>query len=526
MNAAVAFFLEQARGVWRFRWTALLVAWILAIIGWGVILALPNSYMANAKVFVDTRTRINQVTQGIAVESNMASEAMVVRQALLGGPQLTKVAKLAIPGFVSAGPEKQAALLEDLHQRLQVEASGERNQPADLYSITYTDSDRQTARRVVKELLSLFLANSLGGSQAGAEEAQQFLVGQIAEYDKKLQASESRLADFKRQNAGLVPGATGDYFSRLHAETDELDKDKLTLTMAEQKRNELQRQLSSEQPMMGGTGIAGPHGGAADTGSAIREAQARLDDLLLRYTDQHPDVIAARRSLVDLKKRQQIEIDAVRRGDQAAIAASGLAANPVYQGMKMQLSQVDVDIAAARRQVADQEDKIAQLRKMINTAPEVEAEFSRLNRDYDVTRGQYQALVDRLNRVKLSYKAEDSGVVRFEVVEPPHGNEDPVSPDRPRLILVVLLGSLVAGFGVAYVMHQLRPVFTSARQLTEFTQLPVLGIVSMTWLERHRAEARRSLWVYGMAAGVLVFFALIVLAAQNVASQFLHGLIA
>ncbi len=48
----------------------------------------------------------------------------------------------------------------------------------------------------------------------------------------------------------------------------------------------------------------------------------------------------------------------------------------------------------------------------------------------------------------------------------------------------------------------------------------------MTWLERHRADARRSMWVYSMAAGVLVFFALIVLAVQNVASQLLHGLIA
>ena len=39
--------------------------------------------------------------------------------------------------------------------------------------------------------------------------AQQFLTQQIAEYDKKLAAAESRLADFKRHNAGLVPGATG-----------------------------------------------------------------------------------------------------------------------------------------------------------------------------------------------------------------------------------------------------------------------------------------------------------------------------
>ena len=523
MNAALEFTLELIRGVWRFRWTAMLVAWIVCLVGWLVVLAMPDTYSAWARVYVDTRTRLSQVTQGIGVESNIASEAEAVREALLGGPQLQKVARLSMPGYASASLGQQAAIISGLRTRLQVEATGERNRPA-LYMITYTDQDRQTAHQVVDQLLRLFLANSLSGSQEGSEQAQQFLTQQVAEYDKKLAAAESRLADFKRHNAGLVPGATGgDYFTRLHGDTDDLDKDRLALTVAEQKRDELQRQLSSEQPGML-SGAAG--GGGADTSSAIRETQARLDELLLRFTDKHPDVIAARRTLEDLKKRQQTEIAAVRRGDQAAIAASGLAANPVYQGIKLQLSRADVEVAAARRQVADREGKIAELRKMINTAPEVEAEFARLNRDYDVTRGQYQALVERLNRAKLSDKAEATGVVRFQVVDPPTGSDQPVSPDRIRLILVVLLGGLAAGIGVAYLMHQIRPVFASARQLAELTQLPVLGVVSMTWLERHQAQARHAVWVYSMAVAVLIGVAAVTLLTESAASHFLHGLIA
>ena len=221
-----------------------------------------------------------------------------------------------------------------------------------------------------------------------------------------------------------------------------------------------------------------------------------------------------------------MELQAVRHGDQAAIAASGLAANPVYQGIKLQLSQAEVEVAAARRQVADREGRIAELRKMINTAPQVEAEYARLNRDYDVTRGQYQVLVERLNRAKLADKAEATGVVRFEVVDPPTGSEQPVSPDRIRLILVVLLGGLAAGAGAAYGMHQLRPVFVSARQLTEVTQLPVLGVVSMTWLERHQALARHAVWVYCMAAAVLFAVAAMMLLTQSATAHFLHGLIA
>jgi polysaccharide chain length determinant protein (PEP-CTERM system associated) len=522
MNAALEFIIEQVRGIWRFRWTAMLVAWVVCLLGWLVVLLLPDTYNSWARVFVDTRTRLSQVTAGIAVESNVASQVAAVREALLGGPQLDKVARAAYPGYVNATPSQQAAIVDSLRKDLTVDANGERNQPADLYVISYSGHNGQATRRVVEELLKLFMTSAVGGSLQSSAQAEQFLAGQIAEYDKKLGTAESALADFKRQNAGLVPGATGgDYFTRLHAETDELNKDQTALTVAEQKRNELMRQLSSEEPVMGSA--AGAGGGITGTAGMIREAQARLDDLLLRFTEKHPDVIAARHTLEDLRKRQAAESEAVRRGDRAAIAATGLAANPIYQGIRLQLSQADVEVAAARRQVDDRQARIAELRKMINIAPEVEAEYARLNRDYDVTRGQYQALVERLNRARLSDKADETGVVRFEVVDPPTGGERPVAPDRIRLILTVLLGGMAGGLGVAYVMHQLRPVFTSTRQLSELTQLPVLGAVSMTWLERHKAEGRRAIWAYSSVTAVLLVLALIALGVQAPAARFLHG---
>ncbi len=523
MGHALDLIVQQIRGAWRFRRSALLIAWLVCLIGWLIVLAWPDTYSAGARVYIDTRTRLGQVTQGIAVESNIASEAEGVRQALLGGPQLEKVARLAIPGFAAAPPDTQADIVQGLRTSLDVQASSEReglkNQPADLYTITYTHRNRETARRVVDQLLRIFLANSLGGSQEGSEQAQQFLSQQIAEYDKRLAAAEARLADFKREHAGLVPGATGgDYFSRLHSETDELDRDRLALTLAEQKRDELQRQLSSE------TGST--NGGGADTATQIRDTQARLDELLLRFTDKHPDVIAARRTLEDLKVRQKAEIEAVRRGDQAAIAATGLTSNPVYQGIKLQLSQIDVEVAGARQQVAGQEAKIAEQRKMINTAPQVEAEYERLDRDYAVTHTEYQALVDRLSRAKLSDKADATGVVRFEVVDPPAVNPEPVSPNRLKLILEVLAAGLGAGIGAAYLLHQLRPVFSSTRQLMELTQLPVLGSVSMTWPERHRASARRAIWRYALGATTLVLLAVVLLLTDDMTSQFLHRFVA
>jgi len=529
MHAALEFILEQIRAAWRYRWIAMLIAWSVCLLGWLTVLAMPDTYSASARVYVDTRTRLSQVTRGIAVESNLASEAEVVREALLGGPQLEKVARLAVAGYDQASPEEQSAIVGGLHARLLVDATREaRDMPADLYTITYTDRNRDTARRVVDQLLKLFVASSVGGSQQSSEAAQAFLAAQIADYDRKLQAAEARLADFKRQNAGLVPGATGgDYFSRLNGEIESLDRDRLALTVAEQKRDELQRQLASEQPAARGAAHT-PGGGSTDTATAIRDTQARLDELLLRFTDKHPDVIATRRTLEELKQRQQTEAEAIRKGDPAAIAASGLAANPVYQGIRLQLSQANVEVAAAHRQVENREAKITELKKMIKTAPEVEQEYARLNRDYEIIRTEYQALADRLNRTKLSDQAAaaSSGVVRFEVLDPPTASSEPVSPNRMRLIVVVLLGGLVAGAGVAYLLQQLRPVFASARQLAEVTRLPVIGVVSLTWLERHRSEARKAVWAYSLATAALLAVAGLMLLTAQEGSRLLHGLIA
>jgi polysaccharide chain length determinant protein (PEP-CTERM system associated) len=531
MNQALEYLMQQIRGAWRFRGIALLLAWVVCVVGWLVVLALPDTYSAWARVYIDTRTRLSQVTQGIAVESNMVAQAEAVREALLGGPELAKVARLTLPGFAKADPEGQAEIVQALRASLDVQGSNERevagqnHLPADLYTITYTSRNRTTAKRVVDQLLRVFLADSLGGTQEGSEQAQQFLVQQIADYDKKLGDAESRLAQYKRDHAGLLPGTTGDYFTRLHTESDELEKDRLTLSMAEQKRDELRRQIAGELPVAG-VSASGMHTGPLDTASAVREAQAHLDDLLLRFTDNHPDVIAARRTLEELKQRQKTELEAIRRGDPAAIAASGLAASPVYQAMKLQLSQADIDVATARQAVADQEQKIAEQRKMINTAPEVEAEYERLNRDYAVTHTEYQALVDRLSRAKLSDRADATGVVRFEVVDPPTVDADPVFPNRPRLILAVLLGGLAAGLGAAYLLHQLRPVFSSTRQLMELTQLPVLGSISMTWPERHHARARRAVWSYALGTVLLIALGIVTLLTNDIASQFLHGVIA
>jgi polysaccharide chain length determinant protein (PEP-CTERM system associated) len=278
----------------------------------------------------------------------------------------------------------------------------------------------------------------------------------------------------------------------------------------------------SDSATVAGTAGAGATVGDNDLAARIRETQARLDELKLRFTDKHPDVIALRSALTELKARQQAEIDAVKRGDAGAAARMGLGSNPVFRSIQLQLNQTDVDIAALKGKVAESQGKIASLNKLVNTAPEVEAEFARLNRDYDVTRTEYQALVQRLQQSRLSAQAEETGIVRFEVIDPPSAAFKPVWPKRPPLIIAVLLAALAAGGGVAYLLHRMRPVFNSARELNEITGLPVLGVVNMTRLEKQRARARGRALLYAATASLLMPVTAIVLLTQSQATRLLR----
>ncbi len=523
--------LEQIRGLWRFRWIAMILAWAICLVGWTGVLFLPDTYEASARVFVDTRTTLSQVTQGLAVDSNVETQLQRVRQALLGGPQLEKVALEA--GFTrdDGRPQERQLLLAKLRDRIQITGSLSKDSAqSGLYVISYQDNERGRSLRVVDRLVNNFVQSTLGGKREGSEQAQQFLTEQIAEYERRLSMAEAKLADFKKENVGLMPGAQGDYFTRLQAEMDASTKVRESLAVALRRREELRRQLRGEQPVLAGGAPGTPNNASQtsagnDTASRIRDAQARLDELLLRFTDKHPDVIALRQTLADLHARQDAEIEAIRRGDPGAAGRLGLNANPVYQSIQLQLNQSEVEIAALQAEISDHESKTAELRKMLNSAPEVEAELARLNRDYDVTHAQYNALVERLQRAKLSEEADQTGIVRFEVIDPPTAAFTPVAPDRPKLMLMVLLAGLGAGVGAAYLLHQLKPVFNTERQLHELTGLPVLGVVSMTWLERHESLVRRGAYVYAGAAVLLLTLSVAVVATQSEATRLAHSLI-
>jgi polysaccharide chain length determinant protein (PEP-CTERM system associated) len=383
-----------------------------------------------------------------------------------------------------------------------------------LYSISFQDASRTKSLAVVRTLLSNFVEDTLGSKRSGQEAAQKFLKEQIADYENRLSQAEERLAEFKKQNVGKMPDQRGDYFGRLQAEETALEQSRNELSIAEAKRDELQRQLSGEDPFVFGfdneLNAANVPGQAGDLTARIQELEKREQDLLLRYTEKHPEVISVRKTLEELKAQQAAELDRMRRGQGTGSLAASTKANPVYQSMKLQLNNAEVQIAELRRTVAQRSTNVASLRKLVDTVPQVEADIARLNRDYEVTRAQYLALVQRLETAKMSENADQTGTIRFQVIDPPAVPLRPVAPMRSLLFSGVLILALVAGLGTAALLNLARPVFHNARGLAEDLGLPVIGSVTRMWSAQFRSVRQRDLLGFcGGVACLLVAFGVV-----------------
>lgn len=524
MNQLVDHLAEEVRSAWRFRWIAFGVAATVAVLGWLLVFSLPDRYESSASVFVDTRTAIKPVIKDLSIEQDVNAQLNFVRQSLLAGEQLRKIAEqtgVLLPTVVSQA--EQAKTLKKLADDVTLDVRSASENPKDdsagsIYSISYQDQDRGRSLRVVQTLLNTLVEKTLSGKREGSESAQKFLESQLRIYETRLRDSENRLAEFKKRNVGLMPADQqqpgGGYFSQLQAEIDAAKKAETDLNVALARRGELARQLRGEAvvsaagstPVIGAAGISA----GTDTMSRIKETQAKLDDLLLRFTDKHPDVIATRETLQELQRRRAAEIESLKRGDANAVAASGASSNPVFQSIQLALNQADVEIASLRGQLANHHAKAAELRKRLDTAPQVEAEYAQLTRDYDVNQAQYNALLSNYEKARLGEQADNAGSVRFEVVQPPTASFSPVFPRRVLLHGVVLAVAVLLGAALAWLLSMMRPVVGTAQSLARLTGLPVLGVVSAAFPGRIHIDERRSMYRYAAGLGCLMFAFLIV----------------
>src|SRR5438132_6835359 len=175
--------------------------------------------------------------------------------------------------------------------------------------------------------------------------------------------------------------------------------------------------------------------------------QQKLDTLRLTYTEQHPDIVAILPVLERLRHQKQQEREQRQREPVAkkSTPIAKPARDPLYQQLTISMAEYEATIASLKARVSEYERRYSELKAAANAIPRVEAEYTQLTRDYEVTKRNYDQLMTRRESAQLTGDMQTSASAsEFRVIDPPQVPIVPEWPNRPLFASVVLLTALAA----------------------------------------------------------------------------------
>jgi polysaccharide chain length determinant protein (PEP-CTERM system associated) len=500
--------LNAIRSGWRFRWYAILLAWVTAMVGWGFIYMMPNKYEANTRVYVDTKSVLKPLLKGLAVETDIREQLGMITKTLLSRPNIESVIRETDLDLQVKSEAELDDLVRTMMKKISIRGGG-RNK--NLFSITYMHENPETAKQVVQELLSIFVESSIGDERKEANTATQFLSEQIASYETKLLAAEKRLTDFKRKNVGMLPGTGGDVFQRLEASKKQHEDAILALKEGRNLRDELNKQMheilenrgAQEEKEQVSNNFDNPYM------QRIQILEQKLDELLLKYTDQHPDVAEIKSKIVILQERldkEEKKIDADKAKYQQPSNVAVMGQNLALDQLKLQLATAEASYASIKIREKSYREKVDEATILMDTIPQVEAELTRLNRDYNINKQNYETLTQRRESAEMSKDVDEAGdSVKFRIIDPPHVPSFPASPNRKLLSAAILLVAFSLGAALAFLLSKLKPVFYGTSELRRETEFPVFGSVSRVWTSNLRTKRKIEVTFFIVSSLMLLF---------------------
>lgn len=479
--------LSYLSGIYLYRWYAIAVAWVACVIGWASVAAMPDQYKAEAKVYIDTDNIMDPLLKGLTVTLDSSQEIAIMLKTLITRPTLEQVIHLTNPNANSLTPSQ----LEDQVERLQANISISQLETKNYYQIAYVDSDGSTATSVAQALLSILQNNKVGSTRLNMDDARSFINKKVSEYENRLSEADKRRADFKAANLDILSkGNAGGRIDSTEAAVEQATKD---YNSAVARRDSVKAQLEStpknvpvdERMFLGATIPAPATGILAPTAARppgnillrLQQAQAALDELRSRYTDSHPDVIAAKKLVSQLDAELS---SGPKDGDtDAKPAATLMVPNPVYIQLQAKISEEEANVAVQRQRLTTATRDLEQAKREASRAIDVVTKYDELDRDYGNVEATYKQLLQSRESANLSQARDDQDEgITFRVLEPPQKPESPTAPNRMMLNSIILLIGLGSGVSVAILLTLNASRLISTDDIVALFEIPVLGTVT------------------------------------------------
>ena len=139
MNEQLTLIYGYLHGMWRYRWSALVIAWIVALIGWPLVFSLPDQYSARTVVYVDTSSALRPLLKGLAIETDSRDELRVMTRTLLSRENLLNVARESDMDLEVNSPAEREKMLKHLLGAIKIDGGKNKTTGLDHRKIPFGD---------------------------------------------------------------------------------------------------------------------------------------------------------------------------------------------------------------------------------------------------------------------------------------------------------------------------------------------------------------------------------------------------
>jgi len=506
--------LDGVLAVWsRRKWLAILAFAAPMVAAASLITFLPNMYRSTATVLVD-RQQIPETFVRSTVTSALETRLQTISQEILSRSRLEAlISRFGLyPDLRTQVPSEEVIkrMRGDIKLELKgIELKGA-SQATVAFTISYQGSEPGTVSLVTNTLASFYIEENLKARERQATGTAEFLKVQLEETKKRLDDQEQRVSEFKRRYLGELPQQMETNLAtleRLHAQI-RLNAD--TQTRAAERRQALSSQLAEAESLLA-TPPGMPGGPAAPAESSelrLTRLKEDLTRLRTQFSEKYPDVVllageiaALEREVADAKAREP-------KAEEKQAPPPATPLTPYVLRLKEALSEVETEIRILKNDDKRLHDGIAAYQARVENVPRREQEFRELSRDYDSTRELYNSLLKRYEEAQLAESMEQRQKgEQFRVLDPAIPNSEPAAPNRFRLLLMALMGSLGLAVGAVVLAERVDTSFHTVDDLRAFSPVPVL--VSIPRIVT-RTDRRRRAWHMRLAASA-AFIGLVVI---------------
>ncbi len=437
---------------------------------------LPKVYEAETTVFIEKNV-ISSLIKDIAITPSMEERLRVLSYAMKSRTLLLEVIDDLDPDLIPDVNKEDTAevekLLERFHKNTTINiGSRSRGQEMDMFIVSYRDKDPKLARDYVNTLVRRYVEENLSAKREEAYEANRFLGEQITFFKQKLDKAEEKITNFRKDKGIFIAVDERSIVNEIKNAREKTEELKLQKMELEAKKNLIKKQIKEESPYT--VAIFGRRTGDSLDNRLIM-LQNRLNELMVKYTENYPEVIRVTAEIESLKEQLKNKQGANGDSERAGTEMSTL--NPLYQQLREELSRIGLELAALDAKEEHHKKLIASKKTYLRSIPVEKKNLADLERERDTNKKIYEDLVVRLGQSEVSKQMElQDKATTFRIVDPAVLPIKPVSPDRVKIILLGIMAGLAGGFGIVLVLDNMDKSVRTINALKTL-EMPVLAII-------------------------------------------------